>query len=190
MNNLEMKTANRHRWMVWAIVVLALLNISTLITVIYHNKEVVRMEAPSAQDSVRSENSSVLYSGRYFRDELNLTREQMNEFIRFNPEFRQQVRNINLELAAKKHEMLIEMAKEDSDSHNLDLLSDSIGYLHASLKKVTYKYYLNFKNICTPEQQKKLEQLFGEMFNSDTQMLLQNGSGGQRGKRFGWRNKN
>lgn len=190
MNNIEMKTENRHRWMVWAIVALALLNISTLITVIYHNKQVVGKDAPAAQDSVRSENSSILYSGWYFRDELNLTREQMKEFFLFNPEFRQEVRNINLELAAKKHEMLIEMAKKNSDGHTLDLLSDSIGYLHASLKKVTYKYYLNFKNICTMEQQKKLEQLFGEMFNSDTKMLLQNGAGGQRGRRFGWRNKN
>ena len=38
-------------------------------------------------------------------------------------------------------------------------------------------YYLNFKNICNQEQQKKLEQLFGEMFNSDIQMG-QNGRGG------------
>jgi hypothetical protein len=185
-----MKTENRNTWMVWAIVALALLNISTLITVIYHNKQVVGKEALAAPDSVKSENSSVLYSGRYFRDELNLTREQMNDFFHFNPEFRQEVRNINLKLAAKKHEMLIEMSKKNSDGHTLDLLSDSIGYLHASLKKVTYKYYLNFKSICTPEQQKKLEQLFGEMFNSDTQMLLQNGKGGQRGRQFGWRSKN
>ena len=53
-------------------------------------------------------------------------------------------------------------------------------------------YYLNFKNICDQQQQKKLEQLFGEMFNSDLPMG-QNGrgvQGGQGGRRYGWRNKN
>jgi hypothetical protein len=92
-------------------------------------------------------------------------------------------------LAEKRHAMLIEMAEENSDKNRLNLLSDSIGYLHASLKKVTYMYYLNFKNICNQEQQQKLEQLFGDMFNSDTQMI-QNGKAGQGGRRFGWRNKN
>jgi hypothetical protein len=184
-----MKAENKNRWMVWAIVALALLNITTLITVVYHKNQVIEQEVVATPDSIKSENASVLYSGRYFRDELNLSKEQMNKFSQFNPEFRQEVRAINLKLADKRHEMLVEMAQKDSDKNRLNLLSDSIGYLHASLKKATYMYYLNFKNICTQEQQKKLEHLFGEMFNSDLQMI-QNGRGGPGGRRFGWRNKN
>lgn len=184
-----MKTENRNMWMVWAIAALVLLNISTLITVVYHNKQTVVKELLTTPDTIKSENASVLYSGRYFRDELNLTEDQMSKFSQFNPEFRQEAREINTKLDVKRHEMLVEMAEKNSDEHKLNLLSDSIGYLHASLKKVTYKYYLNFKNICTSEQQVKLEQLFGEMFNSDTQML-QNKPGGQRGRGYGWRNKN
>ena len=175
--------------MVWAIVALALLNITTLITVVYHKNQVVEKGVITTPDSVKSENASVLYSGRYFRDELNLSSEQMNKFTQFNPEFRQEVRTINLKLADKRHEMLIEMANKYSDKNKLNLLSDTIGLLHAKLKKVTYMYYLNFKNICNQEQQKKLEQLFGEMFNSDLQ-VIQNGRGGPGGRRYGWRNKN
>jgi Spy/CpxP family protein refolding chaperone len=182
-----MKTENRNRWTVWAIVALALLNISTLITFVYHNKKADEKEF-STPDTIKSENTSVLYSGRYFRNELSLTDEQMSKFSQFNPEFRQDARTINLNLSKKRHEMLLEMAEKNSDEHKLNLLSDSIGYLHASLKKVTYKYYLNFKSICTPEQQKKLQQLFGEMFNNDTQ-LLQTRSGGPKGRGFGWRNR-
>ena len=184
-----MKAENRNKWMVWAIVALAILNITTLITVLYHKNQVVEKEVSTTPDSIKSEKASVLYSGRYFRDELNLSNEQMDKFSQFNPEFRQGVRTINLKLADKRHDMLIEMAKKNSDKNKLNLLSDSIGFLHANLKKVTYMYYLNFKSICNQEQQKKLEQLFGEMFNSDLQMI-QNGRGGPGGRRDGWRNKN
>jgi hypothetical protein len=184
-----MKAENKNRWMAWAIAALALLNITTLITVVYHKNQEVDKEVITTPDSVKSENASVLYSGRYFRDELNLSNEQMDKFSRFNPEFRQEVRLINLKLAEKRHEMLVEMAEKSGDTNRLNLLSDSIGYLHASLKKVTYMYYLNFKTICNQEQQKKLEQLFGEIFNSDTQ-TIQNGRGVPGGRRYGWRNKN
>jgi hypothetical protein len=184
-----MQTENKNRWMFWAIVALAILNISTLITLVYHKNQVIERIAVATPDSVKSETASVLYSGRYFRDELNLSNEQMTKFSKFNPQFRQDARAINIKLAAKRHEMLVEMAEKNSDKNRLNQLSDSIGYLHASLKKVTYMYYLNFKNICNQDQQKKLEQLFGEMFNSDTQMI-QNGRGGPGGRRYGWQNKN
>jgi Spy/CpxP family protein refolding chaperone len=184
-----MKAEYKNKWMIWVIAALVLLNISTLITVVYHNKHTLVTEAGITADSVKSENTSVLYSGRYFRDELNLTEEQMDKFSQFNPVFRQAARAINIKLSEIRHEMLVEMAGKISDENKLNHLSDSIGYLHASLKKTTYRYYLSFKNICTPEQQQKLEQLFGEMFSNDTQ-VLQNRSGGQKGRGFGWRNRN
>ena len=184
-----MKAENKNNWMVWAIVVLAVMNLTTLITVVYHKNKSVEKEIVAMPDQAKSESTSVKYSGRYFRDELNLSDEQMKRFSEFNPEFRQKVMAINRNLDIKRHEMLVEMAEKNCDTNRLNLLSDSIGYLHASLKKQTYLYYLNFKSICNEEQQKKLEQLFGEMFNSDVQMG-QNGRGGQGGRRFGWRTKN
>ena len=94
----------------------------------------------------------------------------MKMFSEFNPEFRQKVMAINRNLEIKRKEMLAEMSKKNCDTNRLNLLSDSIGYLHAGLKKQTYLYYMNFKRICNEEQQEKLEQLFGEMFSSDVQM--------------------
>lgn len=84
----------------------------------------------------------------------------------------------------EKFRMLVEMAAKNCDTNRLNLLSDSIGYLHASLKKQTYLYYMNFKPLCNEQQQEKLEQLFGEMFSSDVQ-IGQNGRGGRKGRRFG-----
>jgi hypothetical protein len=184
-----MKAVNNNNWMVWAIAVLALMNLTTLITVVYHRNKSVESEIVAMPDQAKSESTSVRYSGRYFRDELNLSDEQMKKFSEFNPEFRQKVMAINRSLDSKRHEMLIEMAERNYDTNRLNLLSDSIGYLHASLKKQTYLYYMNFKSICNEQQQKKLEQLFGEMFSSDAQ-IGQHGRGGQGGRRYGRRTEN
>lgn len=190
-----MRAENRGRWMIWAIAILVVMNLTTILTVV-HNKRQLSDKGPMpASDQGLSESASMKYSGRYFRDELNLSMEQMKKFSEFNPEFRKGAMVINRNMDEKRHEMLIEMAKNNCDTNRLNVLSDSIGYLHAALKKSTYMYYLNFKNICDQQQQKKLEQLFGEMFNSDLQMG-QNGKGGpgsqggQVRRRYGWRNKN
>jgi len=164
-----MKPESKNRWMIWAIVILALMNISTIVTIIYHRHNKTESNLPMVSGGAQSENASLQFSGRYFRDQLNLTRDQMASFRQFNPEFRARVRNINISLIDKRHQMLKEMAGETSDNTRLDALSDSIGSLHAELKKLTYRYYIDFKKICDKQQQQKLEQLFGEMFATDIQ---------------------
>jgi len=188
-NFCKMKEESKNRWMVWAIVVLAIMNITTLMTILYHKNQSVEAEIVAAPDQVQSESSSIQYSGRYFRDQLNLSRDQMNRFVQFNPVFRQQARSINIDLERIRHQMLTEMAAKNSDAIKLNSLSDSIGYLHSNLKKLTYRYYLDIKNVCNKEQQKKLEQLFGEMFTNDIQMG-QYGKGGPNGRRYGRRFNN
>jgi len=184
-----MKADIINRWMVWAIAVLMVMNITTLLTILYNRNQFAKTDSVSSSGQVQSENSSIQYSGRFFRDQLNLNRSQMDKFVEFNPEFRQQARNININLERMRHQMLMEMAAKNSDNSKLNALSDSIGYLHADLKKLTYKYFLDIKNICDQEQQKKLEQLFGEMFTSDVHMR-QNGKGSPNGRRYGRRFNN
>ena len=184
-----MKTENRSRWMIWALAILVVMNLTTIITVIYNRNQLSENKPVTVPNPGMTESSSMRYSGRYFRDELGLSMEQMKKFSEFNPEFRQTVMAINRDMADKRNEMLKEMAQKNCDTNRLNALSDSIGYLHAALKKSTYMYYLNFKNICNEQQLTKLEQLFGEMFNNDIQMG-QSGRGARGGKRFGWRNSN
>lgn len=183
-----MKTENKGRWMIWAIVILVVMNLTTILTVVHNRRQLSDKGLFPASDQGMSESTSMQYSGRYFRDSLGLSMEQMKKFSGFNPGFRQSVMAINRDMSEKRHEMLIEMAKNECDTNRLNVLSDSIGFLHARLKKQTYLYYINFKNICSQPQQKKLEQLFGEMFNTDMQMGM-NGGGPRGGRRMGWRIK-
>ncbi len=181
-----MKTENKYTLMIWAIVILAVMNISTLITIMYHKYQSDTTVANSVIDPKQLEVDSEKFSGRYFRDQLNLSSEQMDKFKEINPVFRPKARNITVELAEKRNQMLIEMSALKSDTASLNALSDSIGQLHGNLKKITYKYYLDIKSICDPEQQRKLEELFGEMFSNDAPMGFP-GKGGQRGWQQGRR---
>jgi Spy/CpxP family protein refolding chaperone len=184
-----MKTENKYSLMIWAIAILAIMNISTLMTLLYHKYQSDTTETISASDPKQLETDSEKFSGRYFRDQLNLSREQMDKFREINPAFRPKARDITIELATRRKQMLIEMAATKSDTIRLNALSDSIGQLHSNLKKITYQYYLEIKNICDPEQQLKLEQIFGEMFNKDSQMGYP-GRGRQRGMQQGRRFNN
>lgn len=168
--------------MIWAIVALALINITTFVTILVHNSRTEETTSGQLPEQVVSESTSLRYSGRYFRDQLGLNREQMSRFSEFNPEFRRNVRDINISLGNFKQRMIRELAAETSDTIKLNELADSIGYLHADLKRLTSRYYLDFKEICNQEQQKKLEELFGGMFTVDDRMNQY----GPRGPRGPW----
>jgi Spy/CpxP family protein refolding chaperone len=182
-----MKAENKHSFMVWAIVVLAIMNVSTLATILYHQYQSAASNTDAEQIQQQTITDTEKFSGRYFRDKLNLDGTQMDKFREFNPVFRQQARAITIELATMRKQMLNEMAAMHSDTNRLNVLSDSIGYLHSNLKKLTYKYYLDIKSICTPAQQKQIEELFTIMFINDTPMGFPGKGrrgGGQYGKNF------
>jgi hypothetical protein len=184
-----MQGESKFKIMVWAIVVLAVLNIATITTVFYSRHKAMQNLPMTSPGRRISERSSMKFSGWYFRDNLGLNEQQMSRFSQFNPSFRMQVQKINFELADKRHHMLLEMTAPKCDTVKLNQLSDSIGYLHARLKKLTYGYYLNFREICDRQQQQKLEQLFSEMFAAEKQPGPGQ-RGGMNGRQHGRRIKN
>jgi Spy/CpxP family protein refolding chaperone len=180
-----MKADNKNQLIIWAIVILAVMNVSTIATILYRKYQPEK--TITVTDQKQLEADSEKFSGRYFRDKLNLNREQMDKFWNMNHIFRPIARDITIELTQKRKQMLIEMSASVNDTIKLNALSDSIGQLHSDLKKVTYKYYIEIKTICDTVQQRKLKELFGEMFTNDSQLGFQ-GSGGQKvrqqGRRF------
>lgn len=173
-----MKAETKQNLMAWAIVALVLMNISTLLTIVYHQRQTNKVEVTPASEKTLEANAES-FSGRYFHDQLNLNSEQTDKFRLLNPAFRPKARKITLELAQIRKQMLREMSAEKSDTARLNALSDSIGYLHTNLKKITYNYYLDIKSFCNPEQKQKLEKLFEEMFTNDAPMGF-SGNGGQK----------
>ncbi len=135
-----------------------------------------------------TEENTQAYTGRYFRDMLQLNNSQMNEFRSVNGTFRDHAREINIHLIELREGMLREMQKSTPDINSLDAYSDSIGLLHSELKRCTYRYYLGIKEICNPTQQQELNRIFEEFFIHDLHMG-QHGNRGSQGnngrKRYG-----
>lgn len=179
-----MKTESKNRLMTWTIVLLALMNISTIVTIVYTRSQIKSRIDSNASGQMETDRSAMRFSGRYFRDELGFDRSQMQQFATFNPGFRRQVHAINNKLTEQRQCMLKEMSAGEVDTIRINQLCDSIGYMHAELKKATYGYYLNIKDICNNSQQLKLEQLFNEMFSGDLQSGPQ-GRGEQTGRQRG-----
>ena len=177
-----MKTETKIKLMIWAILLLAIMNISTILTILINRNQAASFSYPHRLKI--SESASAKFSGRYIRDHLGFNQEQMNRFVEINPVFRRQVMDINTELGGLRHRMLLEMSTGSSDTSKLNQLCDSIGEVHASLKKCTYKYYLDIKNICDKQQKVKLEQMFDEMFAGDIP-AGHFGKGGPMGRRNG-----
>lgn len=160
-----MITEGKCKWLLWTVVVLAILNLSTIGSIIYHNRV-----AKNTQSFKKLEADTEHFSGRYFKDKLKLDAGQMESFRTFNPVFRQKARDITLNLSRLRQAMILEMASQNTDTVKLNMLADSIGLYHRDLKKETFRYYLKLKSICTAEQKKSLELLFKNVFINDFPM--------------------
>ena len=64
-NSGAMITENKYRWMIWAIVVLAVMNITTLITILIQGSNSRETSAPVLSEKLRSEDPSIEFSGGF-----------------------------------------------------------------------------------------------------------------------------
>lgn len=167
--------------MVWIIVILIATNLSTIGSFYYHRvTEIKEMESKQeVQTTIPGEQRT-----RFFRDELNLNDDQIDQFRSINRTFNRTARGIEMNLAQLREDLINELGTQNPDSARLNQLADEIGDNHKELKKVTTTFYLNMKTICTIEQQAKLNQIFQSMLNKDSQVNLPR-PGNQGGR---WRN--
>ena len=155
--------------LIWIIVILALTNISTIATIVYHSY--------FSQDTIQKNNSQQIEIpdsrlGRFFKEELNLNYEQHQQFRSFRQKFHREANILADEMQVKRNELMIELRKEKSDSISLDKLAREIGNLHSELKHLTFEYYLEMKNVCTDEQKEKLFQIFNSMTNQGAEFKM------------------
>jgi len=168
--------------MLWIIVILIATNLSTIGSFYYHRL------ADSKAEKVKLEEQTSIPGDqrtRFFRDELGLNNEQLDQFRDINRTFNRTARSIEMDLAQLRENLISELGVQNPDSVLLDQLATDIGDNHRKLKQVTTTFYLNMKKICTSEQQVKLHTIFQSMLNKDSQVNLPQ-PGNQRGR---WRNK-
>lgn len=177
-----MNATNKYRILIWIIVILIATNISTIGSFYYH-----RITELKATTSKQDEQTTLPgeQRTRFFRDELNLDADQINQFREINRTFNRTARGIEMNLAQLREDMIKELGTQNPDSTRLIQIAMEVGNNHRELKQVTTTFYLDMKKICTDEQQIKLHEIFQSMLNKDNQVNLPQ-PGNQGGR---WRNQ-
>ncbi|MBN2349389.1 MAG: periplasmic heavy metal sensor [Bacteroidales bacterium] len=145
----------KKRLIILGIVLLVVLNLSSLATILYHNR-VGKVAVTLNQDD------EILYNNlnHFLQKELSLTDEQFLSVENLRREHFIRTKEIIVQLNDKRDEMLVEFRKEKPNHRKLNNLAGEIGNLHRDLKIEAIDHFLNLKKLCTPEQQEKLNILF------------------------------
>jgi Spy/CpxP family protein refolding chaperone len=177
-----MSATNKNRTLIWIIIILVATNLSTIGSFYYHRLTETKTEGTKQgeQMAIPGEQRT-----RFFRDQLNLSAEQLDQFRDINRTFNRTARSIEMNLAQLREDMITELGTQNPDSTRLDQIAIDVGNNHRELKQVTTTFYLNMKKICTVEQQAKLHEIFQSMLNKDNQVNLPR-PGNQGGR---WRNQ-
>ncbi len=164
----------------WLVVLLLVLNAVTIGTIIYHQ----RQEKKAASElSIGTNGGTNPLNGRFFRQEMGFNSQQMDVFRELNQSFRPASMEITFRIDSLKEVMYNQLVQVKSDSVQLQQLSDEIGVLHSQLKKETVHFYIRLKEICNPDQQQQLAEVFKPLFISENLMdhgNYRNGPGWKR----------
>lgn len=151
---------NKTQILIWTVVLLVILNLTTIGTVIYHNYN----EKTDSQSIVLDTGGNILLSGRYFRQNMGFNDSQMNVFREANREFRPKANQIIFKIDSLKNEIFTELKKQHTDTIRLNRLSHETGIQHENLKRETNRFYLKIKAVCTLTQLQQLQNTFIPLF--------------------------
>lgn len=167
-----------YRTLVWVIVILLVTNLSMGLSFLYHKNqdskvieqsEETKFEVPAEQRT------------RFFREQLNLSAEQVDLFRELNRNYNRTAREITLQLESLRAEMVDEMGKSEANRQRLDEITKEIGELHTRLKNVTIDYYMGMKTAADEQQKEKLNEIFRSMLKQNEDVKLPGGYG-RRGR--------
>ncbi len=177
-----MNATNKYRILIWIIVILVATNLSTIGSFYYHQKNETKSTDLKQvdQNAIPGEQRT-----RFFRDQLNLNAEQIDQFREINRTFNRTARGIETNLSQLREDLITELGTQNPDSTRLNQMATEVGNNHRELKQVTTTFYLDMKKLCTAEQQVKLHEIFQSMLNKENQINLPR-PGFQGGR---WRNQ-
>lgn len=174
-----MATRNTYRILIWIIVILIASNLSMGLSFWYHRYQETRAgeEIKSEEVEIPSEQRT-----RFFRDQLNLSSDQLEVFRELNREFNRSARKESNELEDLRIEMVKEMGKASPSTERLDSIAREVGGHHSELKEITMDYYLKMKAVCNTEQQEKLKEIFLSVSKSNEEVSLPERGRRRRGR--------
>jgi len=147
----------KNRFMLWTIVVLLILNISTLALLWFGLlKRPKPLPPPGTHERL-------LEGIRFLEKELNLSEKQIQQFIESRNKHAEQAKGIHDKIHHLKKQILDELFKSAPDSVIFQKLSHAIGNHQSELEQLLIEHFLELKSYCRPEQQEKLKGLFFDL---------------------------
>ena len=156
----------------WIVIILTTINLATLGTIFYKhlNERASGERMPHQGDQ---ENKGF----RYFMHELNLTPEQEKFFCDSRKVFFDSAKHLFQAQETLRIQMIKELSTANPDTAALYRISEEMANNYFLLKKQTIKHLLKFREICSPEQRKKLDTIYHKLIRPEGPM------GRQRHKR-------
>ncbi|KUK77350.1 MAG: hypothetical protein XD92_0829 [Proteiniphilum acetatigenes] len=148
----------------WAIALLVVLNLTTIGTILFRNRE----SSDNNITIVLDENQQNPLTGRFFRQTLGFDDAQMNIFREAHRSFQYRANDLIFGMDSLKNEMFTELNSPTPDTIRLNELSEQVGSYHAELKKITNAFYLQLKTVCDSTQCEQLQQAFLPLFRDGT----------------------
>lgn len=149
---------NKTTILLWLVILLSILNITTIATIILHNKDEKDMK------SIIVEPEAQPINGKYFRHELGFNKDQMEVFRQNNRMFRHKANRIVMDINQQKQTMFDELQSTNPDTTKLNTISTKIGSLHTELKHATVQFYLALSKVCNVDQKEKMKTIFTPLF--------------------------
>ena len=108
-----MKPTNKYRILIWIIVILVATNLSIIGSFYYHRmtEEKTSETKPEGQNAIPGEQRT-----RFFRDQLKLNNEQLDQFRDINRTLNRTARGIEMNLAQLREDMIKELGTQNPDS--------------------------------------------------------------------------
>jgi len=148
----------KNRFTFWTIVILVILNIST-ISMLWFNQNKRIGVSPQIREPRQDQRTL-----QFLQKELNLTDAQIKQYDQLRQAHGERTRPLVNDIRQLKKEMMDEIFNDEPDTIKAMQIADLIGKKQTELERITFKHLLDLKELCGKEQLGKLQGLMDEFF--------------------------
>ncbi|MBU0473794.1 MAG: hypothetical protein KKF62_06480 [Bacteroidetes bacterium] len=143
------------RYLVIVIIILIILNLSTIVMIWIGRPQESNKEIPYAQPR----DIKIM-----LKKELNFSNEQTEKYLMLRDKHQEVTINLEKEIRNLKKQMFDKVLEDNNSSTISDSLLKLSLEKQSELEKLTFKHFVELKELCNSEQQKKLQLLIHVMF--------------------------
>lgn len=167
-----MNFSDKNRLTFWVLIFLVLVNITAMVTIF-----VTRSGNNNLEESTKG-----IKPGEALQSELSLSPDQNAEVKQINGSYKESSEPIIQSIKEKKAELIEELSREKSDTLRINAILSELDSRQNKLQQANIKQFLDLKKVCTPEQTKRLSQIYSELYGCDMKGKG-NGQGNGQGKK-------